>query len=64
MNDVGKTHEDLERFLADHHLVGAGLRREGRTCPAKATLLRTGGGMEFTKVCCGPGRSSRSVRMA
>ena len=33
MNDVGKTHEDLERFLADHHLVGAGLRREGRAAP-------------------------------
>src|SRR4029077_11868275 len=33
VNDVGKTHEDLERFLADHHLVGAGLRREGRAAP-------------------------------
>jgi gentisate 1,2-dioxygenase len=30
MTDVGTTHEDLERFLAAHHLVGAGLRREGR----------------------------------
>jgi hypothetical protein len=30
MNDVGTTHEDLERFLAGHHMVGAGLRREGR----------------------------------
>lgn len=29
MSDVGTTHEDLERFLAEHHLVGAGLRREG-----------------------------------
>jgi gentisate 1,2-dioxygenase len=29
MTDVGTTHEDLERFLAEHHLVGAGLRREG-----------------------------------
>ena len=29
MSDVGTTHEDLERFLASHHLVGAGLRREG-----------------------------------
>ena len=28
MNDVGTTHQDLERFLAEHHLVGAGLRRE------------------------------------
>jgi gentisate 1,2-dioxygenase len=28
--DVGTTHEDLERFLAAHHLVGAGLRREGQ----------------------------------
>ena len=33
MNDVGTTHEDLERFLAEHHLVGAGLRREGRAVP-------------------------------
>src|SRR4029453_15055312 len=33
VNDVGKTHEDLERFLAEHHLVGAGLRREGRAAP-------------------------------
>jgi len=29
MSDVGTTHEDLERFLAEHHLVGAGLRRDG-----------------------------------
>jgi gentisate 1,2-dioxygenase len=29
MSDVGTTHEDLEQFLAEHHLVGAGLRREG-----------------------------------
>ena len=29
MSDVGTTHEELERFLAEHHLVGAGLRREG-----------------------------------
>ena len=28
MSDVGTTHEDLEQFLAGHHLVGAGLRRE------------------------------------
>lgn len=33
MSDVGTTHEDLERFLADHHLVGAGLRREGVAPP-------------------------------
>ncbi|HEY2986671.1 MAG TPA: cupin domain-containing protein [Candidatus Binatia bacterium] len=33
MGDVGTTHEDLERFLAEHHLVGAGLRREGRAAP-------------------------------
>jgi gentisate 1,2-dioxygenase len=33
MNDVGTTHEDLERFLAEHHLVGAGLRRDGRATP-------------------------------
>ena len=25
--------EDLERFLAEHHLIGAGLRREARTAP-------------------------------
>ena len=35
MSDVGTTHEDLERFLAEHHLVGAGLRREGRAAPRK-----------------------------
>jgi len=33
MSDVGTTHEDLERFLAEHHLVGAGLRREGMAPP-------------------------------
>lgn len=35
MADVGTTHEDLERFLAEHHLVGAGLRREGVAPPRK-----------------------------
>lgn len=30
MADVGTTHEDLERFLAEHHLIGAGLRRDSR----------------------------------
>ena len=29
MSDVGTTHEDLEQFLSSHHLVGAGLKREG-----------------------------------
>lgn len=29
MTDVGTTAEDLERFLAEYHLVGAGLRRDG-----------------------------------
>jgi gentisate 1,2-dioxygenase len=33
VRDVGTTHEDLEHFLAGHHLVGAGLRREGRATP-------------------------------
>jgi gentisate 1,2-dioxygenase len=33
MSEVGTTHEDLERFLAAHHLIGAGLRREGRAAP-------------------------------
>ncbi len=33
MISVGTTHEELERFLAEHHLVGAGLRREGRAAP-------------------------------
>ena len=33
MSDVGTTTEDLERFLAEHHLVGAGLRREGQAKP-------------------------------
>jgi gentisate 1,2-dioxygenase len=33
--DVGTTHEDLEWFLAAHHLVGAGLRREGQAPPRK-----------------------------
>ena len=31
--NVGTTHEDLEHFLAEHHLVGAGLRRDGRAAP-------------------------------
>ena len=33
MSDVGTTHEDLERFLAEHHLVGAGLKRDKRAAP-------------------------------
>jgi gentisate 1,2-dioxygenase len=33
MSDVGTTHEDLERFLAEHHLIGAGLRRDGQGAP-------------------------------
>jgi len=33
VSDVGTTHEDLEHFLAEHHLVGAGLRRDGRAAP-------------------------------
>lgn len=33
MSDVGSSHEDLERFLAEHHLVGAGLKRNGRLTP-------------------------------
>lgn len=35
MIDVGKTHQDLERFLAAHHLIGAGLRRDGQAQPRK-----------------------------
>jgi gentisate 1,2-dioxygenase len=35
MIDVGTSHEDLERFLAAHHLVGAGLRRDGRATPRR-----------------------------
>jgi gentisate 1,2-dioxygenase len=34
VSDVGTTHADLERFLAEHHLVGAGLRRDAPT-PAR-----------------------------
>ena len=33
MSGVGTTHEDLEKFLAGHHLTGAGLRREGMAPP-------------------------------
>ena len=33
MSDVGTTHEDLERFLGEHHLVGAGLKRDKRVTP-------------------------------
>jgi gentisate 1,2-dioxygenase len=33
--DVGTTHEDLDRFLAAHHLVGAGLKREAQAPPRK-----------------------------
>lgn len=35
MSDVGTTTQDLERFLAEHHLAGAGLRREGVASPRK-----------------------------
>jgi 1-hydroxy-2-naphthoate dioxygenase len=37
MSDVGTTHEDLERFLAEHHLLGAGLRRDGRATPRQGS---------------------------
>ncbi|MBM2803780.1 MAG: Cupin protein [Deltaproteobacteria bacterium] len=33
MSDVGASHEDLERFLGEHHLVGAGLKRDKRAMP-------------------------------
>ena len=33
MTDVGTTHEDLEHFLGDHYLVGAGLKRDPRVKP-------------------------------
>lgn len=33
--DVGTTTEDLERYLAQHHLIGAGLKREGMAPPRK-----------------------------
>jgi gentisate 1,2-dioxygenase len=35
ISDVGTTTEDLERYLAGHHLVGAGLRRDGQAPPRK-----------------------------
>jgi gentisate 1,2-dioxygenase len=35
VSEVGTTHEDLERFLAEHHLVGAGLRRDLKGPPRK-----------------------------
>jgi gentisate 1,2-dioxygenase len=38
VSDVGTTREDLERFLAEHHLVGAGLRREGRAAARQGNL--------------------------
>ena len=38
MSDVGTTQEDLERFLAAHHLSGAGLRREGQASPRKGNI--------------------------
>lgn len=33
--NVGATTEDLERYLAQFHLIGAGLRREGQAPPRK-----------------------------
>lgn len=33
MGDVGHTAEDLERFLAGHHLLGAGLKRDHAPAP-------------------------------
>ncbi len=35
MTDVGTTHEDLEHFLGEHHLVGAGLKRDKRAVRAR-----------------------------
>lgn len=35
MSDVGTSTEDLERYLAEYHLTGAGLRREGVAPPRK-----------------------------
>ena len=39
MDDVGTTHEDLERFLAEHHLVGSGLRRQGMAPPREGNTM-------------------------
>ena len=51
MTDVGTTHEDLEHFLGDHHLVGAGLKRDKRVKPrARARPRRIGNGTAFTAV--------------
>lgn len=35
MSDVGTTQEDLERYLAEHYLAGAGLRHQGLPAPRK-----------------------------
>ncbi len=35
MSDIGATQEDLERFLAEHHLSGAGLKPGGQAAPRK-----------------------------
>src|SRR5258706_15036878 len=36
MTDVGTTHEELERFLGEHHLIGAGLKRDKNCVAVKA----------------------------
>ena len=38
MSNVGTTVEDLNVFLAQYHLVGAGLRREGEKRSGDAAL--------------------------
>ena len=58
MNDIGTTHEDLEQFLAGHHLTGAGLRREGMAEPrtgATGAHWRWDG---IYRASCAPARSS------
>ena len=60
MSEVGTTHEDLERFLAEHYLVGAGLSATAAPRRARAKPRRIGNGMAFIAVCSARGRSSPS----
>ena len=60
MSDVGTTHEDLERFLAEHHLVGAGLRRDGRAAPRQGNTAAHWKWDGIIAASCARARSSPS----
>jgi hypothetical protein len=60
MSDVGTTHEDLERFLGEHYLVGAGLKRDKRSTAREG---KTAAHWKWEGICSVPARSSLSDRV-